>query len=104
MPWWRAGMLAELAELLLNDGRVDEGEALARDSLIIADELLDRACRIFGVGLLACAAAERGESERAGRLWGAIEGERAFAPPAAGSAIAIPVTPASSKRLMRSSS
>src|SRR5919201_5872624 len=50
VPWWRAGMLAELAQLLLNDSRVDEGEALARDSLIIADELLDRACPIFRCG------------------------------------------------------
>jgi hypothetical protein len=73
-------MLAELAQLLLNDGRTDDSEALARESLIIADELRDRAGRIFGVGLLACTAAERGELDRAGRLWGAIEGEWAFAP------------------------
>ena len=35
---------------------------------------------MFGVGLLSCLAAERGLLERAGRLWGAIEDERAFAP------------------------
>jgi hypothetical protein len=32
------------------------------------------------VGLLACVAAERREYERAGRLWGATEGESAWAP------------------------
>jgi predicted ATPase len=80
VPWWRAGMLAELAQLLLAEGRVDEGEALAHESLAIADELRDRSGRIFGVGLLACVAAERREYERAGRLWGATEGESAWAP------------------------
>ncbi|MCY7301503.1 MAG: hypothetical protein LH654_00365 [Thermoleophilia bacterium] len=80
VAWWRAGMLAELAQLLLNDGRADEGEASARESLAIADELRDRSGRIFGVGLLARAAAERGDCEKAGRLWGAIEHEDAHAP------------------------
>jgi hypothetical protein len=42
--------------------------------------LRDRSGRVFGVGLLACVAAERGQLERAGRLWGAIEDERPFAP------------------------
>ena len=35
---------------------------------------------MFGVGLLARVAAERGHSERAGRLWGAIEDDDALAP------------------------
>jgi hypothetical protein len=43
-------------------------------------ELRDRSDRAFGLGLLACVAAERGQRERAGRLWGAIEDEDAFAP------------------------
>ena len=80
VPFWRAGMLAELAQLLLNEARVDEGEPLARESLTIADELRDRSGRIFGVGLLARAAAERGDFGRAGRLWGAIEDADAHAP------------------------
>lgn len=80
VPWWQAGMLAELAALSLREGRVDDAEVYARESLGIADELRDRSGRVFGVGLLACVAAERGDLERAGRLWGAIEDERAFAP------------------------
>ena len=35
---------------------------------------------MFGVGLLAAVAAERRDAERAGRLWGAIEADRALAP------------------------
>jgi predicted ATPase/class 3 adenylate cyclase len=80
VPWWQGGMLAELAALSLNAGRVDDAELHARESLTIADELRDRAGRVFGVGLLACMAAERGQHERAGRLWGAIEEDDAHAP------------------------
>ena len=78
--WWEGGMLAELAALDLNAGRVEEAETHARESLAIAEQLHDRPGRVFGVGLLVWAAAERGEPERAGRLWGAIEDEVAGAP------------------------
>jgi predicted ATPase len=78
--WWRGGMLAELSALALREEDVPTAERLARDSLELADRLGDRSGRIFGVGLLAATAAERGELERAGRLWGAIEDEQAFAP------------------------
>jgi predicted ATPase/class 3 adenylate cyclase len=80
VPWWESGALAELACLSLSAGLVEEGEARARESLEIADRLRDRPGRIFGVGILAGVAAERGQSERAGRLWGAIEHEQAGAP------------------------
>ncbi len=79
-PWWESGALAELAWLLLDEGHVEEGEARARESLAIARELRDRAGRVFGVGLLARVAIERGQNERAGRLWGAIEDVDAGAP------------------------
>jgi tetratricopeptide (TPR) repeat protein len=78
--WWEGGMLAELAALALNAGRLDEAEAHARESLEIAESLRERPGRVFGVGLLAWVAAARGEAERAGRLWGAIEDEVALAP------------------------
>jgi predicted ATPase/class 3 adenylate cyclase len=80
VQWWQGGMLAELAALSLKADRVEAGELDARESLRIADELRDRSGRVFGVGLLARVAAERGEHERAGRLWGAIEDEDAHAP------------------------
>jgi predicted ATPase/class 3 adenylate cyclase len=78
--WWESGLLAELASLSLNAGRVDEAEEHARKSLALADELRDRSGRVFGVGLLACVAAERGEDEHAGLLWGSIEEADAVAP------------------------
>ena len=78
--WWEAGMGAELAQLAAKAGRIEEAENRARASLELAEQLRDRAGRVFGVGLLAVTAAERGELERAGRLWGAIEDEDAGAP------------------------
>ena len=79
-PWWESGALAELAWLLLDDEQVEEGETRARESLAIARQLRDRAGRVFGVGLLARVAIERGQGERAGHLWGAIEDDDAGAP------------------------
>jgi ATP/maltotriose-dependent transcriptional regulator MalT len=77
---WQGWMLLELAALSLRARRVDEAEDAATRALEIAVGLRDRPSQVFGVGLLACVAAERGELERAGRLWGAIEDERTFAP------------------------
>jgi len=73
-------VVAELAAISLKAGRLDEAEAHAREALALADGLRYRAGRVFALGVLACAAAERGHLERAGRLWGAIEDEDAGAP------------------------
>ncbi len=78
--WWESGALAELACLSLNAGLVDEGDEHARAALAIADLLRDHASRIFGVGILAMVAAERGDRERAGRLWAVVEDEQVAAP------------------------
>jgi predicted ATPase/class 3 adenylate cyclase len=80
VPWWIMGMQLELAQLDLAGGRTEEGEQRARDALAMAAEMRDRGGRVFGVGLLAAVAAELGEHERAGRLWGAIETEQVGAP------------------------
>jgi predicted ATPase len=80
VAWWRAGMLAELAALSLRVGAVDAADLYARQSLVLAQHLHDRPGQVFGVGLLACVAAVRGDLGRAGRLWGAIENRSAFAP------------------------
>ena len=64
--WWESGLLAELATLALNAGRVDEAETLARESLVIADQIGDRGGRVFGVGLFAALAGMR-EQRRARR-------------------------------------
>ncbi|MDX6412844.1 MAG: hypothetical protein QOH23_254 [Gaiellaceae bacterium] len=78
--WWMAGMLMELAALSLEAGRFDDAEAKARESLELANRMRDYGGRVFGVGLLASLAAESGDLDRAGRLWGAIEGDRVGAP------------------------
>ena len=78
--WWESGALAELACLSLNAGLVEEGDGHARAALAIADLLRDHASRIFGVGILASVAAERGDGERAGRLWAVVEDEQVAAP------------------------
>ena len=78
--WWESGALAELACLSLNAGLVDEGDEHARAALAIANLLRDHPSRIFGVGILAMVAAERGDRERAGRLWAVVEDEQVAAP------------------------
>jgi predicted ATPase len=78
--WWESGALAELACLSLAAGAIDDADRHARRALALADELHDRAGRIFCVGILAGIAAERGDSERAGQLWAAIEDEDTGAP------------------------
>jgi predicted ATPase/class 3 adenylate cyclase len=80
VPWWHCGILGEMAALALKGGRHAEAEARVRESLVLASELRDYPSRVFGVGLLAGVAAARGDCERAGRLWGAIEDEVAAAP------------------------
>ncbi len=57
-------------------GSTRPSAACPRESLAIAEQLRDRAGRVFGVGLLATVAAERGDSKRAGRLWGGDRGRR----------------------------
>jgi predicted ATPase/class 3 adenylate cyclase len=78
--WWVMGMLLELAQLDLRAGRIIDAERRAREALGMATEMRDWGGRVFGVGLLACVAAERGEHERAGRLWGTIETDEVGAP------------------------
>jgi predicted ATPase/DNA-binding SARP family transcriptional activator len=78
--WWETGTIAELGHLALNGGQLHEGERLARVALRRAAAMRDRPGMVFGVGLLARVAAERGEKDVARRLWGAVEGERLGSP------------------------
>lgn len=73
-------MLAELAMLALHGNDVEEAASLAFRSLTLAEATRDRPGRVLGVGILATVAAERGQAEHAGRLWGAIEGDVSGAP------------------------
>ena len=90
-PWWESGMLAELANLSLDAGRIDEGERRARTSLALAEQMGDRPGRVFGIGLLARVAAEQGQRERRAPSCGPPSSRRTPAPRwAAGAVTATP--------------
>lgn len=80
VTWWVSGIQGELANLLLEAGSIGEADARARESLHLADEMGDRAGRVFGVALLARTAAERGRLDEARRLWSAVADVDAVAP------------------------
>lgn len=61
-------------------GLFSEAEGHARGALQLALELGDRMSSVFAAAELASAAAARGETALAGRVWGAIESEEAIAP------------------------
>ncbi len=63
--WWEAEQLGNLAEHHLNAGRTDAGERYARACLVLARGMEDRLMTVYGLGMLAWAAADRGEPERA---------------------------------------
>jgi hypothetical protein len=71
--WWVARKLAFLAELALRNGDVDEAEAFGREFVSLAWRAGNRHETIRGLAVLACAAAARGESERAVVLWATVE-------------------------------
>ena len=73
--WWEAGQLDSAATLERERGHLDAAEAHALRSLVISLGLGDRMHTVFTGAELAIIAAERGDAERAGRLWGAVESE-----------------------------
>jgi hypothetical protein len=75
--WWQKIALQLAAEFTLRLGRPDDALPRIRDSLVIARTIQDRQGLAYGLTLLAWVAAGRGQAERAGRLWGAVEGEAA---------------------------
>ncbi len=75
--WWESRMHANLVELALDAGRTDQARARALRVLELAGRTADRQETVFALAYLARIAAERGDSARAGRLWGAIEAEEA---------------------------
>jgi tetratricopeptide (TPR) repeat protein len=73
--WQRTRMLRRLADRALERGAVAEASALVQESLTLSHELGDRISVVFALARLARMAAETGDGERAGRLWGAVEAE-----------------------------
>lgn len=67
-------------ELLALPTRFDDAKRYARESQALAADVRDRSGRVFGVGRARMRRDGARQLERAGRLWGAIGDERAFAP------------------------
>jgi predicted ATPase len=78
--WWEINVLIELGERSLATGRIEEGERLARELLRLAHEIGDRIGIVYGLALLAWAAAEGGNARRGWTIWAAIEAEEARVP------------------------
>jgi len=73
--WWESGALGTAAECALSLGRTDEGQERAVRALAINRAIGSRQWLLFSLAVLAWAAAQTGDAERSGRLWGAIEAE-----------------------------
>ena len=80
LTWWHMNMLGAMAECALDLGRDAEAVDSARESLALAAEIGDRQGTVYGLALLAWAAAENGDPSRSGRLWGALEAEEERGP------------------------
>ena len=78
--WWEGGQLYDAAELERERGNLDAAEGHALAALDLSLGLGDRRSMVFTAAKLAVIAAERGDAERAGRLWGAIESEQTSGP------------------------
>ena len=67
--------LLNLADLAIRLDRPDDAETHALEALELTRETGDRTRRVFAVASLAIVAHKRGDDERAGTLWGAVEAE-----------------------------
>jgi tetratricopeptide (TPR) repeat protein len=73
--WWQKNALCLAADYSLRLGRPDEALPRLRESMVIARALHDRQWLLYGLALSAWGAAARGQAERAGTHWGAVEAE-----------------------------
>ena len=73
--WGDAIKLMNLSELAAWLGRYDEAEEHAREALVISRGIGDAINTVFSLVACANVARLRGDDERAGRLWGAVEAE-----------------------------
>jgi len=69
------------AEAALALGRAEEAESEARAALALGHGINDRLHTLYGLAFLSRIAMERGDPDRAGRLWGAMEAEEARGTP-----------------------
>lgn len=73
--WWEESARATGAEIALTLGDVEDARDRATSAVALAHSIGHRQGIVFGLGLLARVAADAGEADRAGRLWGAVDAE-----------------------------
>ena len=78
--WWHSGMLATMAQIQLELGRLDEARAAARQALTLSRAMHDRRGQVYELRLLAEIGASAGDARLAGVLIGATEAENERAP------------------------
>jgi predicted ATPase/class 3 adenylate cyclase len=78
--WWEQGTLLHQALALFALQRPEDAGRAAAEALRVARQIGDRWATVDALVLIARAAAERDELERAGTLWGAVEAEVERAP------------------------
>ena len=78
--WVLTHVLGDSAELLHELGETARAEERVREGLRLSHELVDRQSIVYALATLAGFATATGQLERAGRLWGALEAEKARAP------------------------
>ena len=78
--WWEAGALCDAAKFERERGNLDAAEKHALRALELSLDLGDRRRVVPAASELAILAVERGDAERAGRLWGAVESEVSSGP------------------------
>jgi predicted ATPase/DNA-binding SARP family transcriptional activator len=76
-PWGESIKLLNIAEFAIELGRVEDAEAPCLEALALSREIGSRINTVYALAVLAMAARARGDDDRAGRLWGAIEAEEA---------------------------
>jgi predicted ATPase len=78
--WWEIGMLSEASDQAFDLGRLDDAKQDAVAAIGLSHGINDRRVTVLLLADLAKIAARLGDGELAGRLWGAVEGERARGP------------------------
>jgi tetratricopeptide (TPR) repeat protein len=71
--WWEMMTLLDLASLERARSRLADAEGRAIEALVVGREIRDTIGTTAAIANLARLARDRGEVERAGRLWGAVE-------------------------------